>query len=88
MQKSLAQPNWLKMKRKITLKNGNKGQKMFTKKIECVGKMNKMKLTCFSVVGKALTLVTLVGWTLFENYVEKVAGLPKTNKIMIKNFLD
>jgi hypothetical protein len=38
---------------------------------------NETKLTCFNfVVGKGLTLVTLVGRTLFENYVEMVAGLP------------
>ena len=59
-------------------KNGNKGQKILTKKLkEFVGKMNETKLTCFNfVVGKGLTLVTLVGRTLFENYVEMVAGLP------------
>ena len=67
------------MKMKITLKNGNKGQKKVLTKIEkfCWEKMNETKLTCFNfVVGKGLTLVTLVGRTLFENYVEMVAGLP------------
>ncbi len=49
---------------------------------------NETKLTCFNfVVGKGLTLVTLVGRTLFENYVEMVAGLPKDTK-MIKIFLE
>ena len=58
-------------------KNGNKGQKGLTKMLkDFVGKM-KRKITCFNfVVGKGLTLVTLVGRTLFENYVEMVAGLP------------
>ena len=49
-----------------------------------VGK-NETKLTCFNfVVGKGLTLVTLV-WLekpCFENYVEMVAGLPKNEQKM------
>ena len=45
--------------------------------------MNETKLTCFNfVVGKGLTLVTLVGRTLFENYVEMVAGLPRNEQKM------
>ena len=42
------------------------------------------KLTCFSVVCKGLTLVTLV-WLeepCFENYVEMVAGLPRNEQKM------
>jgi hypothetical protein len=58
----------IKDEAKITLKNGNKGQKKVLTKIEkfCWEKMNETKLTCFNfVVGKGLTLVTLVGRTLF-----------------------
>ncbi len=47
--------------------------------------MNETKLTCFNfVVGKGLTLVTLVCWkkSCFENYVEMVAGLPKNEQKM------
>jgi hypothetical protein len=57
----------IKDEAKITLKNGNKGQKKVLTKIEkfCWEKMNETKLTCFNfVVGKGLTLVTLVGRTL------------------------
>ena len=62
---------------------------MFTKKlIDFVGKWNKTKLTCFNfVVGKGLTLVTLVGRTLFENYVEMVAGLPINEQINDQDLL-
>ena len=46
--------------------------------------MNETKLTCFNFVvekGKNYVgYVGLVGKTLFENYVEMVAGLPRTNK--------
>ena len=58
----MAQPNEVKLKQKSTLMNGNKGQKCFNKNVErfCWEK-NEMKLTCFDfVVGKGLTLVTLV----------------------------
>ncbi len=55
------------MKTKITLKTAIKAKKGFTKKMFerfCWEKM-KTKLTCFNfVVGKGLTLVTLVGRTL------------------------
>ncbi len=40
--------------------------------IDFVGKKKQNE----RVVGKKLTLVTLVGRTLFENYAEMVAGLP------------
>ncbi len=62
----LAQPNEVKLKQKSTLMNGDKGQKGFSQKLkDFVGKKG-MKLTCFNfVVGKGLTLVTLVGRTLF-----------------------
>ena len=54
----------IKDEAKITLKNGNKGQKKVLTKIEkfCWEKMNETKLTCFNFVvekGK-ITLVTLV----------------------------
>ena len=53
--------------------------------------MNETKLTCFDFVvekGKNYVgYVGLVGKTLFENYVEMVAGLLKDTK-MIKIFLE
>ena len=66
------------MKKKNHFKTAIKAKKGFNKKLKkfLLGK-NETKLTCFNfVVGKGLTLVTLVGKTLFENYVEMVAGLP------------
>ena len=75
----------IKDEAKITLKNGNKGQKRFTKiNFDFVGKKRNEKLTWFSVVCKGLTLVTLV-WLeepCFENYVEMVAGLPRNEQKM------
>jgi hypothetical protein len=55
-----------KVETKIHFKNGDKRPKNFNKKLkDFVGKMNETKLTCFNfVVGKGLTLVTLVGRTL------------------------
>ena len=65
------------MKTKITLKTAIKAKKGLTKMLEKFF-WEKTKRTCFNfVVGKGLTLVTLVGRTLFENYVEMVAGLPR-----------
>ncbi len=53
-----------KVEAKITL-NGDKSQIILTKNERFCWK-NEMKLTCFNfVVGKGLTLVTLVGRTLF-----------------------
>ena len=72
----------IKDEAKITLKNGNKGQKkVLTKMFEkfCWEKTKRNETNVFQLCcGKRekITLVTLVGRTLFENYVEMVAGLP------------
>jgi hypothetical protein len=66
MQKNVGATEWIKDENENHFKNGNKGQKGLTKMFEkfCWEK-TKRKLTCFNfVVGKGLTLVTLVGRTL------------------------
>ena len=58
--------DWIKDENENHFKNGNKGQKGLTKMLkDLLGKKRNEKLTCFNfVVGKGLTLVTLVGRTL------------------------
>jgi hypothetical protein len=70
-----------KVETKIHFKNGDKSQKCFNKNVErfCWEK-NETKLTCFDfVVGKGLTLVTLVGRTL-KVTLKWLQGCQKTNK--------
>jgi hypothetical protein len=80
----------VKMKMKITLKTAIKAKKGLTKMLKnFVGKKrnetNVFQLCC----GKRekITLVTLVGRTLFENYVEMVAGLPINEQINDQDLL-
>ena len=72
------------MKWKSTLINGNKGQKGLTKKLKDFVRNKRNETNVFQLCcGKGknyVGYVGLVGKTLFENYVEMVAGLPRTNK--------
>ena len=70
----------IKDEAKITLKTAIKAKKGLTKMFEkfcwekTKRKTNVFQLCCGQ--REKITLVTLVGRTLFENYVEMVAGLP------------
>ena len=83
--KTVAQSNVVKLKWKSTLINGDKGQKGFNKNVWKIllgkNETNVFQLCC----GKGknyVGYVGLVGKTLFENYVEMVAGLPRNEQKM------
>ncbi len=62
---------------KITLKNGNKGQKGFNKKLKYFVGKKRNETNVFQLCCGQRVYVGYVGWKNLESYVEMVAGLPK-----------